>query len=203
VTPPVLTLNDTGLLERLALRADATAIRPGAGGVRRTRGRGPGTEFHEFRPYQPGDDLRTVDWTVEARLHQLVVRVPRAHGHLRVHVLVDVSASMSIGEPAKLACAAQVAAAVCYIAARHRDAAGVSTFRERITSYMPRLKAGLSCSAFWKRSPGSNPPVSRRSTRRSSNTRPRHQVPASPSCCRISSSVAPESVVCNIWRTGD
>ena len=137
MTPPVLTPNDTGLLERLTLRADAATIRPGAGGVRRTRGRGPGTEFHEFRPYQPGDDLRTVDWTVEARLHQLVVRVPRAHGHLRVHVLVDVSASMSIGMPAKLACAAQVAAAVCYMAARHRDAAGLSTFRDRITSYMP------------------------------------------------------------------
>lgn len=137
MSSPVLTPKDTGLLERLTLSADPAIVRPGAGGVRRTRGRGPGTEFHEFRPYQPGDDLRTVDWTVEARLHQLVVRVPRAHGHLRVHVLVDVSASMSIGEPAKLTCAVQTAAAVCYVAARHRDAAGLSTFRERVTSYMP------------------------------------------------------------------
>jgi uncharacterized protein (DUF58 family) len=39
--------------------------------------------------------------------------------------------------PAKLTCAAQVAAALCYMAARHRDAAGLSTFRDRITSYMP------------------------------------------------------------------
>ena len=137
MNPPVLTTNDTSLLERLTLGAGPSVIRPAAGGVRRTRGRGPGTEFHEFRPYRPGDDLRAIDWTVEARLHQLVVRVPRAHGHLRVHVLLDVSASMGIGAPAKQACAGRVAAALCYIAARHRDAAGLSTFRDRVVSYMP------------------------------------------------------------------
>ena len=135
--PPVLTANDTSLLERLTLGADPSVIRASAGGVRRTRGRGPGTEFHEFRPYQPGDDLRAIDWAVEARLQQLVVRVPRAHGHVRLHVLVDVSASMSIGVPTKLECARRVAAALCYVAARHRDAAGVSTFRDRVSSFMP------------------------------------------------------------------
>jgi uncharacterized protein (DUF58 family) len=137
VVTAVLNPDETSLLERLVLGADPAAVRPGAGGIRRTRGRGPGTEFQEFRPYQPGDDLRTIDWTVEARLHQLVVRVPRAQGHLRLHVLVDVSASMRVGVPAKLACATRAAAALCYVAARHRDAAGVSTFRERVASYMP------------------------------------------------------------------
>jgi uncharacterized protein (DUF58 family) len=137
VNAPILDSNDTSLLERLTLGADPSAIRPGAGGLRRTRGRGVGTEFQDYRPYQPGDDLRAIDWTVEARLHQLVVRVPRAHGHLRVHVLIDVSASMSLGIPSKLTCAARAAAALCYLAARHRDAAGVSTFRDRVSSYMP------------------------------------------------------------------
>jgi len=137
VIPPVLSPHDTGFLERLTLGADPSTIRPSAGGVRRTRGRGPGTEFHEFRPYQPGDDLRAIDWTVEARLHQLVVRVPRAHGHVRLHVLLDVSASMSIGSPSKLECGRRIAAALCYVAVRNRDAAGVSTFRDRINSFMP------------------------------------------------------------------
>lgn len=135
--PAVLSPGDTTLLERLTLGADAPAVRPSAAGVRRTRGRGPGTEFHEFRPYQPGDDLRTIDWTVEARLHQLVVRVPRAQGYVRLHVLVDISASMGVGAPAKLSCAARAAAALCYVAAQRKDAAGVSTFRDRVVSFMP------------------------------------------------------------------
>ena len=137
MAPPVLNPGDTGLLERLTLGATATAVRPSAAGVRRTRGRGPGTEFQEYRPYQPGDDLRTVDWTVEARLHQLVVRVPRAQEHVRLHILIDISASMRIGTPAKLSCATRAAAALCYVAARRKDAVGVSTFRDRVCSYMP------------------------------------------------------------------
>ena len=137
MTAPVLNAGETSLLERLTLGADPSTIRPSAGGLRRTRTRGPGTEFHEYRPYQPCDDLRTIDWSVEARLHQLVVRVPRAQGQLRLHVLLDVSASMGLGTPSKLACAARAAAALCYVAARHRDAAGVSTFRDRVSSYMP------------------------------------------------------------------
>ena len=72
---------------------------------RRARTRGAGLEFHEYRHYQAGDDPRSIDWTVEARLRQLVVRVSRAEGHLRLHVLIDGSASMGVGTPDKLACA--------------------------------------------------------------------------------------------------
>jgi uncharacterized protein (DUF58 family) len=125
------------LLDRLTLGAGASAVLPTAAGVRRARTRGAGIEFHEYRPYQPGDDPRGIDWTVEARLRQLVVRVARGEGHVRLHILLDASASMSIGSPAKLTCAAQIAAALCYVAVERRDAAGVSTFGEGITTYMP------------------------------------------------------------------
>jgi len=89
---------------------------------------GSGLEFHEYRHYQPGDDPRMIDWTIEARLQQLVVRVARADGHLALHALVDSSASMSLGSPDKFSCARRIAAALCYVALERRDSAGVATF---------------------------------------------------------------------------
>lgn len=89
---------------------------------------GSGLEFHEYRHYQPGDDPRTIDWTIEARLQQLVVRVARADGHLALHTLVDASASMSLGSPDKFSCARRIAAALCYVALERRDSAGIATF---------------------------------------------------------------------------
>jgi uncharacterized protein (DUF58 family) len=124
------------LLDRLTFGGAVSAL-PTAAGIRRARGRGAGVEFHEYRRYQAGDDPRTIDWTVEARLRQLVVRVSRADGHLRLHVLVDTSGSMSAGTPTKLACAQRVAAALCYVALERRDAAGVSAFRDRVDPVMP------------------------------------------------------------------
>lgn len=96
--------------------------------LRRARLQGSGLEFHEYRHYQPGDDPRTIDWTIEARLQQLVVRVARADGHLALHALVDASASMSLGAPDKFSFARRVAAALCYVALERRDSAGVATF---------------------------------------------------------------------------
>lgn len=105
-----------------------------AAGLRRARTRGAGLEFQEYRHYQPGDDPRSIDWGVEARLDQLVVRVSRADGDLRVHLLVDVSASMGLGVPSKLACATTAAAALSYVAIERRDAVGVTTFSRSLDS---------------------------------------------------------------------
>jgi uncharacterized protein (DUF58 family) len=125
------------LLDRLTLRDRASAVRPAAVGGRRASARGAGIDFQEYRRYQAGDDPRTIDWTVEARLRQLVVRVSRAEGNLRLHTVVDCSASMSVGSPSKLACAKRVAAALCYLAVEHRDAAGVVAFRDHVAAYLP------------------------------------------------------------------
>jgi uncharacterized protein (DUF58 family) len=133
----LLSQDDALLLDRLALGDRGIAVTPAPNGVRRARTRGAGSEFHGYRPYQPGDDLRAIDWTVEARLRQLVVRVPRAEGHLRLHVLVDTSESMRLGTPSKLACATRAAAALSYVAVGHRDAVGLSAFRERVITGVP------------------------------------------------------------------
>jgi uncharacterized protein (DUF58 family) len=133
----VLSADEALMLERLAVTGVRAASAPSSTGLRRAFVRGAGLEFHEYRHYQPGDDPRWIDWTVEARLRQLVVRVAQADAHLRLHVLVDTSRSMTAGSPAKLACACRLAAALCYVALERRDSAGVSAFAETIGHRVP------------------------------------------------------------------
>lgn len=130
----LLSPDDARLLDHLTIGVSSADASATSSGTRRARVRGRGVEFHEHRHYEPGDDPRSIDWTVEARLGQLVVRVSRAEGDLRLHVLVDTSASMSVGTPSKLHCARRVAAALCYVAVERRDAAGVSTFDDGVRS---------------------------------------------------------------------
>jgi uncharacterized protein (DUF58 family) len=133
----VLSAADVRLLDGLTLAAGVGEIMPSAAGLRRARARGAGIEFHEYRHYEPGDDPRSIDWTVEARLDQLVVRVSRAEGELRLHVLIDVSRSMSVGAPDKLSCAARVAAALGYVAVERRDLVGLATFDDNVATCTP------------------------------------------------------------------
>jgi uncharacterized protein (DUF58 family) len=129
----ILSADDTRRLDRLAL---ASAHTVASAGARQSRARGAGLEFEDYRPYHPGDDPRTIDWTVAARQAQLVVRVFRAEGHLRLHLLLDVSRSMGIGTPTKLLTAARAAAALAYVAGARRDAAGLATFDDRIRTHL-------------------------------------------------------------------
>jgi uncharacterized protein (DUF58 family) len=133
----MLTSDETQILDRLAVTAQPAMTAPAASGLRRARHRGAGLEFQEYRHYQPGDDPRSIDWTVEARLRQLVVRVARADGRLTLHVLLDVSPSMNVGMPTKLACGKKVAAALSYIAIERRDQAAVSSFTHEVVSHIP------------------------------------------------------------------
>src|SRR5262245_263828 len=124
------------VLNRLMLGAGPTAPAASTAALRRARVRGAGLEFQEYRHYEPGDDPRSIDWTVEARLRQLVVRVSRADGHVRLHVLVGASAAMTLGQPDKWSCARGLAAALCYIAQERRDTAGVAVFDEDVRRYV-------------------------------------------------------------------
>jgi uncharacterized protein (DUF58 family) len=133
----MLSVDEARLLDRLILGATSASPFASASGLRRTSERGAGLEFQDYRHYQPGDDPRLIDWTVEARLRQLVVRVSRAEGHLRMHLLIDVSRSMSMGAPEKLACVRKLAAALCYIAIERRDGVAIATFDDTIRDHVP------------------------------------------------------------------
>jgi uncharacterized protein (DUF58 family) len=125
----MLSANEASQLDRLAIAAGTAAP---VVGRRIVRTRGHSVEFHDFRGYQPGDDPRSIDWTVHARLRQLVVRIFQAEGRVPVHLLVDTSASMRAGMPSKLAAAGKAAAALAYIAVRRRDPVSLATFDDEI-----------------------------------------------------------------------
>jgi uncharacterized protein (DUF58 family) len=133
----VLNADEIRLLDRLIVGAASAATAASSNGLRRSRERGVGLDFQEYRHYEPGDDPRSIDWTVEARLQQLVVRVPRAEGQSRMHILLDISASMGLGSPPKLTCAARAAAVLAYIATEHREMVAVSTFGDGISRVLP------------------------------------------------------------------
>jgi uncharacterized protein (DUF58 family) len=121
-------------LDTLALGGSVGRPMSHAAGARVARARGAGAEFHEYLAYQPGDDPRAIDWTIHARLRQLVVRTRRADAVLRAHLLIDTSASMNAGGVDKLASASGLAAALAYVAVRQRDAVGLAFFDEAVTT---------------------------------------------------------------------
>ncbi len=87
---------DRQLLRRAA-RLRVASLGPALGrraGERRSRHIGRGLEFADFRPYQPGDDLRRVDWKVYARLRQTLVKLFHEDRDLGLRVVLDASASM-------------------------------------------------------------------------------------------------------------
>jgi len=115
-------------------------------GTRKTRTRGTGMEFAEHREYSPGDDFRTIDWNVFARLDEFIVKTFETEQNLHVSVLVDTSASMGFGRPTKLEFAASLAAAIGYIALVNEDGlsvAGISdTVRDEVSSVRRSLSPG-------------------------------------------------------------
>ena len=103
------------LLDRYALASRALSR---SSGERLAREEGQSVEFHDFRPYQPGDELRAVDWRVYARTGRVMTRLYQAERTIDVHVLLDTSRSMAVG--GKLPYATGVARLLAYVA--HRDA---------------------------------------------------------------------------------
>jgi len=118
-------------------------------------------DFAEYRPYMPGDDLRSLDWKVLARTDRAYVKKFRGDTNTRVYVLLDVSASMTYRLPpaiTKRDYACYLAASLAYLATRQNDAVGLITFDREIVQDIPaRLRPGqlqLILSALERLEPG-------------------------------------------------
>ena len=120
-------------------------------GERRSRRRGQGMEFADFRPYAPGDDLRFVDWNIYGRMERLFMRIFLEEEDLGLLVLVDGSASMGVGTPGKFEVARRMAMALAYIGLvnQHRVTLGMlkDASCERLAGLRGRRKAG-ECAAW-------------------------------------------------------
>jgi uncharacterized protein (DUF58 family) len=104
--------------------------------------KGRGMAFSEVRQYQPGDEIRTIDWNVTARMNEPYVKVFTEERELTVMLVVDVSASKEFASrgQAKSEIAAEVAAQIAFSAIANNDRVGLILFSDRMELVIPPKK---------------------------------------------------------------
>ena len=104
--------------------------------------KGRGMEFDEVREYMPGDDVRTIDWNVTARMDRPYVKRFVEERELTVFFLVDLSASGAFGSVKKLKneIAAEFCALLSFSAVKNNDKVGLIVFTDRVELYVPPKK---------------------------------------------------------------
>jgi uncharacterized protein (DUF58 family) len=104
--------------------------------------KGRGMNFEDVREYQPGDEIRTIDWNVTARLGTAYVKKFTEERELTVILVVDVSASGNFGSrmQSKRELAAEVACLLAFSAIRNNDKVGLILFTDRVELFIPPKK---------------------------------------------------------------
>lgn len=100
-------------------------------GERRSRRKGSGFEFADYRDYAQGDDLRRVDWNLLGRLDMLFLKLFHEEEDLTLAIWIDASKSMGFGTPQKLLYAKRLAAALAYVALCGMDRVVIETAKNR------------------------------------------------------------------------
>ncbi|GAB3864449.1 DUF58 domain-containing protein [Hymenobacter segetis] len=121
----------------LAARQAAEGFLNGAHASRR---HGAGMEFSQYRPYQPGDDLRRLDWRLAARSDRYYLRESEIDTSLTVHLLLDASASMNHRDDnglTKLDYARLLLGALAYLATQQGDAVGLTILHPAGLQHLP------------------------------------------------------------------
>ena len=127
-----------------ALRSLPLAARQAAegflAGAHASRRHGAGMEFSQYRPYQPGDDLRRLDWRLAARSDRYYLRESEVDTSLTVNLVLDASASMNHRDHnglTKLDYARLLLAALAYLAQKQGDAVGLSILSATGLQHLP------------------------------------------------------------------
>lgn len=104
--------------------------------------KGMGMEFDEVREYQPGDEIRTIDWNVTARMGRPFIKKFIEERELTVMLAVDLSASGEFGTNScmKNELAAELSAVLAFSAIKNNDKVGLLIFTDRIEKYIPPKK---------------------------------------------------------------
>lgn len=152
--PPVrpLDMAELSALGTLPLRARRLADALGIGG-HASRRKGASIEFADYRDYQPGDDLRRVDWRLYARTDRLHLREAHEETPLRVVLLLDVSPSMTYasqkGRLSKLDYARALLGALALLVRRQRDACGAGLISDTLTKWLPPSRSPVRLQTVW------------------------------------------------------
>lgn len=101
--------------------------------------KGRGIEFEEVRPYQIGDDVRAIDWNVTARTGRPFVKLFREEREMSVQLLVDLSASQSLGThwQTKRELVTELGATLAFSAIKGSDRVGLTLFTDEIEKFVP------------------------------------------------------------------
>jgi uncharacterized protein (DUF58 family) len=128
-------------IRRLQLKA-RRAVEDILGGEYHSVFKGTGIAFDEVRAYQPGDDVRAIDWNVTARMGQPFVKRYIEERELTVLLAVDASASLQFGTRAQLKreVAAELAAVLAFSAIANNDRVGLIQFTDRVEHFLPPRK---------------------------------------------------------------
>ncbi len=109
-------------------------------GKHRSKARGASIEFHDYREYSPGDDLKLIDWRVFGRTDKHVLRTYEEETNLECHIFLDSSASMGFSgqsEISKLEYSSFFAAALSYLVVRNSDRVSLQIFDDKIREFFP------------------------------------------------------------------
>lgn len=111
-------------------------------GAYRSAFKGKGMEFEEVREYEPGDDIRTIDWNVTARMQNPYVKSYREERDITVMLIVDVSASARFGSTNKLKAEliAEIGGIIAFSAIKNNDRVGLILFSDIVEKYVPPKK---------------------------------------------------------------
>lgn len=128
-------------VRRLHLRA-RRVVQTLMGGEYHSAFKGAGLSFEEVREYQPGDDIRTIDWNVTARMGQPFIKRFVEERELTLILVVDVSASQRFGtrQLSKRAVAAEIAALLALCAVSNNDRVGLIAFSDSVERFVPPNK---------------------------------------------------------------
>ncbi|MBT8399246.1 MAG: DUF58 domain-containing protein [Rhodothermia bacterium] len=112
------------------------------GGEYHSAFKGQGIEFSEVRPYQVGDDIRSIDWNVSARMGETYVKIFEEEREQTVMLAVDVSGSNNFGSHGKFKreIAAEICAIVAFSAIQNSDKVGLLLFSDQIELFVPPKK---------------------------------------------------------------
>ena len=109
-------------------------------GLHKSPYHGFSVEFAEHRQYMPGDEIKHIDWKIYGKTDRYYIKQFEEETNLKAYIVLDASRSMSYssdGPLTKLQYACYITAALAHLMVQQRDAVGLTTFDEKIRSYMP------------------------------------------------------------------